>query len=365
MNLKFWQRTKTEKVKKSPLREWIDSVVFAVFAATFIRWMLLEAFTIPTPSMEKSLLVGDFLFVSKFHYGPRTPKTPLQLPLTHQKIWGTDLPSYLDWIQLKQFRFPGFTTIQNNDVVVFNYPVEMQYPVDLKTNYIKRCIGIAGDTLQIIDGIVSINGVEASTPPNMQSSYLVRATMEISHRTFKELDITDYDSFGNGTYRIHTSQSKADKLRQYDFVREVTKIRFLPGETAERIYPYHEKYNWTLDFFGPLYIPKKGDKLPINEQNIVLYGDLITKFDFNDNAKIENGKLFIDGKEVTEYEVKQNYYFMMGDNRHNSLDSRIWGFVPEDHILGKGFIIWLSIDNDPTVSLFDKIRLRRFLNLIR
>ncbi|MCS7003709.1 MAG: signal peptidase I [Cytophagales bacterium] len=365
MNWKFWKKTEGEKKVKSPLREWIDSVLFAVFAATFIRWLLLEAFTIPTPSMEKSLLVGDFLFVSKFHYGPRTPKTPLQLPLTHQKIWGTEIPSYLDWIQLKQYRLPGFTTIQNNDVVVFNYPVETQYPVDLKTNYIKRCVGIAGDTIQIIDGVVYINGKVLAPPPKMQSSYLVRATMEISHRKFKELDITDYDNLGNGVYRIHTTAEKAERLKQFEFVREVSKIRFLPDRTQERIYPYNDKFNWTLDYFGPLYIPKKGDKIPINSDNLAFYGDLITKFDFNENARIEDGKLFIDGKEVTEYEVKQNYYFMMGDNRHNSLDSRIWGFVPEDHILGKGFVIWLSIDNDPNVSLLDKIRFSRMFNLIR
>jgi signal peptidase I len=151
MKFDFFKKKKVEdqdKQEKSVVREWADAIVFAVIAATIIRWLFLEAFTIPTPSMEKSLLVGDFLFVSKIHYGPRTPKTPLQVPLTHQKIWWTEIPSYVDWIQLPQFRLPGFTSIKQNDVVVFNYPPEFNYPVDLKTNYIKRCVGLPGDSLK-------------------------------------------------------------------------------------------------------------------------------------------------------------------------------------------------------------------------
>jgi len=164
---------KKEKKHKSALREWVDAIVFAVIAATIIRWLLLEAFTIPTPSMEKSLLVGDFLFVSKIHYGPRTPKTPLQVPLTHQTIWWTNIPSYVDWIQLPQYRLPGFTSVKRNDVVVFNYPPELKYPVDLKTNYIKRCIAIPGDCLKVENARVFVNGEPAPTPPKMQLKHFI------------------------------------------------------------------------------------------------------------------------------------------------------------------------------------------------
>jgi signal peptidase I len=176
MNLRFQNRTgkpKKPQKPKSKSREWVDAIVFAVIAATIIRWLLMEAFTIPTPSMEKSLLVGDFLFVSKMHYGPRTPKTPLQVPLTHQTIWGTNIPSYVDWIQLPQYRLPGITSVKRNDVVVFNYPPELRYPTDLKTNYIKRCVGLPGDNIEVRDLQVFINGEAIENPPQMQFSYLI------------------------------------------------------------------------------------------------------------------------------------------------------------------------------------------------
>ncbi|MGB5977338.1 MAG: signal peptidase I, partial [Cyclobacteriaceae bacterium] len=163
----------TTKKKKSQSREWADAILFAVIAATIIRWLFLEAFTIPTPSMENSLLVGDFLFVSKIHYGPRTPKTPLQVPLTHQTIWFTDIPSYVDWIDLPQYRLPGFSEITRNDVIVFNYPKEMEHPVDLKTNYIKRAIGMPGDVISIKDGQVYIDGKAQENPPGMQFMYQI------------------------------------------------------------------------------------------------------------------------------------------------------------------------------------------------
>ncbi|NBP69877.1 MAG: signal peptidase I, partial [Cytophagia bacterium] len=207
MNWQFWKKNKEEKKEvqpKSKLREWVDAIAFAVVAATLIRWLIMEAYTIPTPSMEKSLLVGDFLFVSKFHYGTRTPKTPLQLPLTHQKIWFTDIPSYSKAIQLPQYRLPGISSVKRNDVVVFNVPgIEennlylpkskwIDYPVDLKTNYIKRCVAIAGDTLQIKDHEVYINNTLSEQEPGMQHDYSVYAKSQINDRILEKFDINGF-----------------------------------------------------------------------------------------------------------------------------------------------------------------------------
>src|SRR4051812_34163781 len=211
MNLKFWSKDTSKKEADKPktkVREWWDAILFAVIAATLIRWLIMEAYTIPTPSMENSLLVGDFLFVSKFHYGTRTTSTPLQLPLTHQKIWFTNLPSYVEWIKLPQYRLPGISHVKRNDVVVFNVPgIEennldqprdkwIDYPVDLKTNYIKRCVGIPGDTLQIIDHQVMIDGDKGFNAPDMQFNYTVLAKNEISERNLSKYDIDDYQVIG-------------------------------------------------------------------------------------------------------------------------------------------------------------------------
>ena len=168
-------------MNKGPVREWFDALIFAVIAATIIRWATFEAFTIPTPSMEKTLLVGDFLFVNKLNYGPRSPMTPLQIPLTHQKIWGTNIPSYLEWIKLPQLRLPGFSNIERDDVVVFNYPSELDKPIDLKTYYVKRCVGLPGDTISIDNGIIYINNVEAVSPEDLQSRYFLRTNTTINY----------------------------------------------------------------------------------------------------------------------------------------------------------------------------------------
>lgn len=362
------QTSKTEKqvVKKSALREWIDAVVFAVIAATLIRWFLIEAFTIPTPSMEKSLLVGDFLFVSKFHYGARTPQTPLQMPLTHQKIWGTEIPSYLTWIQLPLFRFPGITEVKNNDVVVFNYPPEDNYPTDLKTNYIKRCIGIGGDVLEVKDKQVFINGKAVENPPLMETSYDIQSNGVINERVFKKLDITDVYATSKG-YIIQTTPETAAKIKaDVEVVKSITQITNEKGTMSEQVFPMAEGFEWSIDNFGPLEIPKEGKKIEINKSNLALYGRAITKYDGNKNAEIKDGKLLINGAEVKEYTFKQDYYFMMGDNRHNSQDSRIWGFVPADHILGKGLLVWWSIDPEGGLGdIFSRVRWNRIGLLIK
>lgn len=352
-----------EEIKKSVAREWADAIVFAVIAATIIRWLFLEAFTIPTPSMEKSLLVGDFLFVSKIHYGPRTPKTPIQMPLTHQKIWWTELPSYVDWIQLPQYRLPGFTSIKQNDVVVFNYPPELEYPTDLKTNYIKRCVGLPGDSLKVKDAQVYINNVALENPVKMEFRYNIVSTQEIKDRVFKKYDITDHERTNYG-YIAHITPEVAKEFEKLPFVDKVESLKMNADQINPRVYPKNSQlFAWNEDFYGSIWIPAEGATIDLNETTIALYRNVIENYEHNKDVRIEDGQVFVDGAEISEYTFKQDYYFMMGDNRHNSEDSRFWGFVPEDHVVGKAFFIWLSLDKYE--SYFNKIRWSRFFNLIR
>lgn len=343
---------------KSAAREWLDAIVFAVIAATLIRWLLLEAYTIPTPSMEKSLLVGDFLFVSKIHYGARTPATPLQVPLTHQKIWGTELPSYSELIKLPTFRLPGLSNVKRNDVVVFNYPVEFEHPVDLKTHYIKRCVAVPGDTFEIRDMQVYINGEPGENPFNMQFRYYLKTEENINQRFFKTYDISMAEAHKlPGGYIVSSMPSTADEVKAAPFIENVIVDKYPEGQSNPRIFPSARYFAWNEDFYGPLLIPGKGMTIPITEENLVKYEMAILKFEGLDDVKIEGEKLFIDGNQVNEYTFKQNYYFMMGDNRHNSEDSRFWGFVPEDHVVGKALFIWMSLDQDE--SFLKKIRWNR------
>jgi signal peptidase I len=379
MNWQFWKKKETKKdaKPKSKLREWVDAVAFAVVAATLIRWLIMEAYTIPTPSMENTLLVGDFLFVSKFHYGTRTPATPLQLPLTHQKIWFTNIPSYIDAVQLPQYRLPGISSVKRNDVVVFNVPgIEennlyapksqwIDYPVDLKTNYIKRCVAIAGDTLEVRDHQVYINSVASENPPHLQMNYDVYAESQINDRVLNKLEIDEYQVIGRTDnqvrYTMSISTTVAEELKKLPFIDSV--VLETRKDVEFNIYPDATIFPWSGDFFGPIVVPKEGMTIQLDTNSLALYRKMIERYEHNEDVKVENNKLFIDGKEVTSYTFKQNYYFMMGDNRHNSLDSRYWGFVPEDHIVGKAFFIWLSLDANG--NFFNKIRWSRFFNLIR
>ncbi|SOE24131.1 signal peptidase I [Spirosomataceae bacterium TFI 002] len=370
---------KKNKKQKGPIREWFDSVLFAVVAATLIRWLLLEAYTIPTGSMEKSLLVNDFLFVSKLHYGTRTPKTILQVPLTHQKIWFTEIPSYLDWIQLPNYRLPGFTSVKNGDVVVFNYPGCPErpdeyggfdkYPVDLRTNYIKRCVAIGGDKLSVKDSQVYVNGKAMENPEGLQKWYTIESNTSINPKLFTKYGVTERGSRsenGKYYYAINATEAACSDLKSLDFINDVYPD-IIPADdlnTPYKTFPYNtEFFNWNRDNFGEVTIPKEGMTIQLTPENIALYKGVITTFDHNNNAEVKDGKIFIDGKEITSYTFKQNYYFMMGDNRYESDDSRFWGFVPEDHVVGKAVFIWMSIDADGT--FLNKIRWKRLFSIIR
>ncbi len=376
MNWKFWKKeSQNEKKPVSLLREWYNSIVFAVVVATLIRWSAVQAFVIPTPSMENTLLVGDYLFVSKLHYGPQTPRTPLQIPLTYQKIWGTNIPAYLDWIQLPVYRFPGFSELKRGDVVVFNVPPislneGIDYPADLKNNYVKRCVAVAGDRLRIEDRQVIVNGQPLPDAPEMKFSYMVSSRDEINKRNFIHLgmDGDDYYFLGRTTenqamYRMFLTEKQRDELKKESYVLSVDMDTNTYSAPDERIFPTIYSTTWTGDNYGTLVIPKKGMTVVMNDTTLSTYGEIIRLYEGNKEVVVADGRLAIGGKPVMNYTFKQDYYFMMGDNRHNSLDSRYWGFVPEDHIVGKPIFIWFSVDAE--ASLLKKVRWGRLLNIIR
>jgi len=352
--------------EKSKTREWLDAIVFAVIAATIIRSFFIEAYTIPTSSMEKSLLVGDFLFVSKVHYGPRIPMTPLAFPFAHHTMPLIGTKAYLEWINLPFYRLPGFADIKNNDVVVFNYPMEDFRPVDKRENYIKRCIGIPGDTLSIVNRMVFINDKPAGFPENSQFNYFVQTTgTGINPKVLEKLDITEGDRLpAPGSFRLTLTQNNVDKLHAYKTIKKIDVISRPKDYKGEDVFPHDfDSFLWNIDTYGPIYIPKKGETVDLDLVNISLYKRLITVYEGNElELNKKTGKIFINGKKVDSYTFKLDYYFMMGDNRHNSLDSRFWGFVPEDHIVGKALFLWLSLD--PNGTFLDKVRWSRLFSLV-
>ncbi len=373
MNLKFWKKTKEVK-PKSFVREWSDAIVFAVIAATLIRWTTVEAFVVPTSSMENTVLVGDYLFVSKFHYGTRTTRTPLQIPLTHQKIWGTEIPSYLPWIKLPYYRLPGFSEVKREDIVVFNIPPKslsdgIDYPIDLKTYYVKRCVGIPGDRLEVKEGQLIVNGQPISNPEHMKFSYLVSTKDEINKRNLSKLGLDSEDCFFFGRSRdnqaIYKMLLTSQQLKEVKAVPYITSVQAdytKSGVPDNGIFPISKSNEWTGQNYGAIVIPKKGLEIGMDNLTLPLYEEIISKYEGHDDVLIEGGKLLIDGEVVEKYTFKQDYYFMMGDNRHNSLDSRYWGFVPEDHVVGKALFIWMSLDNE--ADLLRKVRWSRIFSLV-
>jgi signal peptidase I len=389
------------KKKPSIVREWTDAIVFAVIAATVIRTFFLEAFTIPTSSLEKSMLVGDYLFVSKVSYGAKIPNTPLSFPFAHHTLPFTNTTkSYLEWFRLPYFRLPGLGEVKNNDIVVFNYPdgdtVALgettedqgisyyqlcrdlgwsnvntpnninQYtqhrfgevtfrPPDKRENYVKRCVAIAGDTLKIVDQKLFINSKPSYVAPTMQYHYLVKTDgTSFSPGLIEKLDITDapngvkllgYDSLQQAFYMLNLPFNKVDLIRKMSFVKSVEPMIDSAGKFDRNIFPHDPAFKWNNDNFGPLYVPKAGVTIPINTQNISLYSRCIINYEGN-AMEVKDGKVFINGQETNTYTFKQDYYFMMGDNRHNSADSRAWGFVPGDHVVGKPVFVWMSIKED-------------------
>jgi signal peptidase I len=334
--------------RKTRTREWLDAIGFAVVAATLIRTFFIEAYTIPTSSMEKSLLVGDFLFVSKVNYGARTPMTPISFPFAHNTMPVTGTKSYTDWFEMPFYRLPGFQKVKNNDVVVFNYPFENGRPVDKKENYIKRCIGIAGDSLKIVNQQVFINGVSAENPPKMQYKYYVKTDgTGFGQKLLRDLDITEGGALSDkGDFEIMLTSEARNVIKKQSNVIQVDSTIQPPGEYMNYIFPFRKDIPWNVDNFGTIYIPKAGDVITLDTLNYYIYERAIKEYENHPTFEMKNNQFFMDGKQVTTYQFKYNYYFMMGDNRHNSADSRFWGFVPEDHIVGKALFVWMSWDTN-------------------
>lgn len=395
--------------KKNKPREWAESIIFAVFAAHFIRLFLIEAYTIPTPSMESSLLVGDFLFVSKVHYGSRMPMTPLAFPLVHNILPFIGGKSYSDAVEWDYRRAPKLQNVERYDPVVFNYPEDdtsfggvdergnmlpygLEYhnvlkgvpapqreqmrqqilrtqgdrlvmrPVDKRSHYIKRAVGLPGDVIQVRDGLLFVNGEQSKEIEGVQYEYIIEGNgIEMLDKDVMEDSYTmSYKRNRDGRFRkdlADMSPETANKL-----IAEVPRItnarrNLSPANSYEvGIFPYNEaKYPWNNDEYGPITIPQKGVPIQLTLDNIDLYTRLIDVYENNDFA-IRDGKIFINGQEATTYTPKLNYYWMMGDNRDSSADSRSWGFVPEDHVVGKPLFIWLSLKN---ATLKDGIRWER------
>ncbi len=380
--------------KKTIGREWAESIIFAVFAAAFIRMFLIEAYVIPTPSMEGSLLVGDYLFVSKAHYGIRTPQTIAMIPLLHNTVPVIGGESYLENPKLPYYRLPALETIDLNDPIVFNWPVgdsiylspsrsfaasqvKQTYgslnsnklpawarpdklitrPLDKKDHYIKRCLGTPGDSLQIIDRQVYINGKAIDNPEKMQFLYNVTfpSAVPVDRLMSKyKLDESSVAQNLGNAYALFLDDKQKAEL---DNENGVTITHIDRPEKGAAIFPNDPKNfnDWTIDNFGPIWIPKKGETVVITPKNIALYERIINVYENND-LEIKAPHIYINGQKAKEYTFKQDYYWAMGDNRHNSEDSRAWGFVPHDHIVGKPLFIWMSSKNG---RLFSGIRFNR------
>ncbi len=396
---KVWSKHKEHKKTHKGYKkvsEWVESIVFAVVVVTLIRYFVFAMYVIPTPSM-----VGDYLYVSKLAYGPAVPNTPMSFPLVHNTMpLSKTRKSYIEWPRWKYRRLKGFGHVKRGDAVVFNVPagdtviLEMpghiyydvvrqlgggerarktlkrdytivSRPVDKRENYIKRCVGIPGDVLEIVDARLMVNGQELAPPAGQQFNYHVYTDgRQIAAQRFDEMGVTHDDLKGSydpqsQSYIIPLTHENAAKIGDMGNVLAVERVKY---DMSDGVFPSDTAYHWTPDDFGPLWVPAKGETVEITAQNIALYRDIIGKYEGNELVE-RDGKIYINGSETTSYTFAMDYYFMMGDNRHNSLDSRFWGFVPEDHIVGKASFIWLSIDREK--GLPGGIRWRRMMRSVK
>ncbi len=414
---------------KTGLGEWTSSILFAIVAATLVHTYFMQPYVIPTSSLEKTLLVGDFLFVSKFHYGARTPMTTVAAPMVHDTIPVLKTPSYLKKPQLPYFRLPGAQDIKRNEIVVFSWPVDtvvafrdqsnihVNKPIDKKSNYVKRCVGIPGDSLSIVDGFVHINGKKSVLPyrAKTQYNYTVYSKKGVSSklllesgvtelvRTFKSKSINQvqfdaistylygFNRDSNGEFIIRTpisgiplktlrnnrialseiigkervvtlSEDIIAKLKNNGTFDSIVKNISPKSESHFGVFPQSKAHAWNQDNFGPIYIPEAGKTVALNLNSLPLYKRIIEEYE-NNSLKVSGNSISINGKIATSYTFKQDYYWMMGDNRHNSEDSRYWGYVPYDHVVGKPVFIWMSWDSTAT-SWLNKIRWNRLFTTV-
>ncbi|MCI7705522.1 MAG: signal peptidase I [Parabacteroides sp.] len=401
-----WKKTNNPTLRS--IYDWIEDIIFALVAVYFINLFIFQNYQIPSSSLEKSLLVGDYLFVSKVSYGPRVPNTPLSFPLVQNTLPILNCKSYLDWPSWDYKRVAGLGQIQRNDIVVFNFPAgdtvatlqqnpdyytlvqmygreavrmnkqsfgEIIYrPVDKRENYVKRCVGLPGDSLSIRNNQVYINGKAAQNPKNMQLNYFVETETPLTETMFRNWGVSrdDYMPYGqpctvtdpetlsflgfqpnangayNLVYRFPMTEAMVAQVKKLPSVKKVIVEPEIIGGTM--YYPVDYDNGWTRDNYGPIWIPKRGATIELTPENLALYRRCIKNYEHNELEE-KDGVVYINGEKATTYTFQYDYYWMMGDNRHNSADSRSWGFVPEDHIVGKPIMIWLSLDKDR--SLFD------------
>lgn len=365
-NFPLKRKTGTTKPRKTKKREWFDALLFALIASTIIRGLVFSAYAIPSGSMEGTLLTGDYLFVSKISYGPRMPFTPVQNPFLESTITKYNIKTYWDGIKLPYFRLPGLTTIKKGDIVVFNKPEEADpaydKPVDIRTNLIKRCQATPGDVLTIVNSQVYINGKAAPNAEKAQTSYrVITAGDMINPDVFRDMNIEVRQQSDINTYEMIIPKEQLATFKGFSYIKSVTPVIEPAGNYDAAVFPHNERFKWNADNFGPLTLPKKGMSIPLNQENIILYRRAIELYE-NNKVELEGKDVLINGRKADNYTFKMNYYWMMGDNRHNSLDSRFWGYVPEDHVVGKALITWMSVDS--TKNLLNKLRWNRFLKPI-
>ncbi|MFO7672681.1 MAG: signal peptidase I [Lutibacter sp.] len=361
---------------RTEVGEWVSSIVFAIIAATLVHTYFMQPYTIPTSSLEKSLLVGDFLFVSKFHYGARTPMTVIAAPMVHDSLPLMKAKSYLKTPHLPYFRIPGFEKIKRNEIVVFNWPVDsvrffrdnsnihINKPIDKKSNYVKRCVGIPGDSLEIKEGYIYINGEKTVLPDRALTQYMHKVEtdgQQLSAAVLKRYNVTEGGFYGDH-YLLNLTDENAGILKSNPLVKRVTKLLSPKGEYEESIFPHNSEYAWSIDNFGPIYIPEAGKTVELNAKSLPFYKRIIEVYE-NNNLTTSGNEIFINGKLATSYTFKQDYYWMMGDNRHNSEDARSWGYVPFDHVVGKPVFIWFSWDSNGE-GIAQKIRWERVFTTV-
>ncbi|ANI90646.1 signal peptidase I [Arachidicoccus ginsenosidimutans] len=399
-DVKYLGPDAVKKYKKSTVREWIDALVFATVAATLIRTFIFEAYVIPSGSMEKTLLINDFLFVNKISYGARVPQTPISFPFVHNFMpFSQTVPSYTKAVQWGYYRLPASNPIKRNDVVVFNFPAGdtiinepgygslntyydvlrdtyhgnrdalmsehdiLVHPMDKTDNYIKRCTGVPGDTIQVKHTVLFVNGKPAFVPPTSQMEYTVTTNgnafnndelsnqLHIKTEKVNDGDEPEVEQIGNNEYVFDVTEDEIEQVKKLPNVVNVS----LAERPAEEVFPYFNlSLGWSADNFGPLWIPKKGATITLTPENLPIYQRIITTYEHHTLS--QNGNQFIiDGKPTNQYTFKYNYYWMMGDNRHRSQDSRYWGFVPETAIVGKASLIWFSWQNGPRWNRIFKV----------
>lgn len=392
----FWKPRKKVSKQKKVILEWTDALIFAVVVSTFIKIFIFELYAIPTPSLEKTLLVGDRLVVSKTSYGPRLPNTPVYLPFVHNTLPLTkSTNSYIEAILMPYKRLAGLSEIENYDLVVFNFPagdtilvghenpdyytwirqlgkdvIESNYeiksrPVDRRENYVKRCVAIAGDTMTIIDGQIFINGEKEPAFKGIQYDYVITTNgSSINPKVLERMDIAkdDITIVRSDTYVMPLTKEKYEKMKSMPVIKSVQRLNKLQPADSSNVFPFNPNYNWTKDNFGPLWIPERGTTVKLTMKTLPLYERVISAYEEN-TLEVKDSVIYINGEKADSYTFKMNYYYMIGDNRDNSLDARMWGFVPEDHIVGKPVMVFFSLDKDK--SFPRSIRWDRIFKIIR